>query len=448
MLRRSRERGGALVLAVITVVVLASLSAAFLSIATFQARTAARAAVAETALTVAESGVDYAIYRMNNWAVPDVNASDPPIDVSEVSIDVDGEPMQATSMTIPIGDPRIGARAIVFIIPPYEGVKGSYRIRAVGKYQDEERGVDVFVSPEVTTLFDAAAFADEKLVFGTNARVDSYNSEAGDYDGQVSGHGNEAHALTNGSLGSNGDILVDVNAKVWGNVAAAGEAELVGNASVSGAVADSNPGPAPEHKELPPIEIPLDVSAIPASAILVPTNDSRTILPGDHHFSSISTNSNSTLTIQGPARILVDDLDVASFSNITFDTEGGSVEIYGTGRFNIDSNANVSSMSERPTDVSIWITTDNYTGYENSPDGNPALPVNIDSNSALHATVYAPSAVINLNSHGSLYGAVIGKKITIDANFELHYDESILAGKASGAYAARFWRTFFPGRSL
>ena len=60
------------------------------------------------------------------------------------------------------------------------------------------------------------------------------------------------------------------------------------------------------------------------------------------------------------------------------------------------------------------------------PNGStPPGSMTISSNAALYADIYAPQSNITLSGTGDIYGAVVGKSITMSGTSNIHYDLSL-----------------------
>jgi hypothetical protein len=57
-------------------------------------------------------------------------------------------------------------------------------------------------------------------------------------------------------------------------------------------------------------------------------------------------------------------------------------------------------------------------------------------------TIYAPEASIDIDSNFQLFGAVVARRLHLDSNSQIHYDESLLRSSSSGRsdYEAIYWR--------
>lgn len=419
-MKTNSRRGSALLLATICIVIVAGMASAFLIISTTQNRTTFNASVSDICLHMAEAGIDDTINKMNGYGA----ASEGNSTVSSADY-----MCMSTVITDSVGTKNVNSGTVdrgtytVEVRPAYSG-RQTYTVRATGVQGDRKRGIEVVVQDTLTSTAGFGGFGKDRLHLDSVAKVDSYKSTLGSYASQVTGSGAAAHARTSGNVGSNSSISLDSNAKVWGNATPgpSGNVTTGSNSTITGSTA-----PAPAPQPFPPITVP----SLPSSgSVNLGSNSDGGTITGDHHYTSFQMNSNSTLTIRGPARIVADSLITDSNTVLTLDTSGGPIEIYGTGTFNVNSNSDFGTGNTEPGKVKLYLTS---TGT-----------VSVDSNASLHADVYAPNATMLLDSNGQLFGRVRAKELELNSNFSLHFDEDLGGAVAPPKYKIKSWREFNP----
>ena len=322
--------------------------------------------------------------------------------------------------------------------------KGSYQVDAVplgngltsltatgssGRYTSS---IELVIRPTVASFFRWAAFGDERMTMDSNAHVDSYDSTVGTYASQeTNGNGNSTYASDNGDVGSNADIALSSNASVHGDAqpGTASTVTITGNAFVTGSTA-----PALSPVQLPPISVP----AIPISGSQTITGN-VTIPSGSHGFDYLGLDSNATLTIIGPATLLVRNFSLLSNAQIIVDATNGGLELYVLEDFVIDSNTLIAATGYDPADVEIKLLGDNVI----DPNTNVNLAnVQFNSNAKIYGTIYAPKMAIDIDSNFELFGSIVARSVHLDSNSEIHFDENLMlgAGGGGGAYEAICWR--------
>jgi hypothetical protein len=306
------------------------------------------------------------------------------------------------------------------------------RLRANGIENGMGAAQELVVRAVPTTIWQYGAFGREYLHMDANARVDSYNSSLGTYASQaVNGSGNDQHALMNGDIGSNGSITLDVNGHVWGD-AIAGPSHtttVLGNAVVTGTTL-----PATSQVQLPAINVPAYPSL---GARTITTN--TTLVSGNYNWTNLTINSSKTLTINGPANVVVSNLELRSSSNLIVDTTNGLVTFYVIDNFVMNSNAQFRAANYVPADLRINLLSDNVI----NPEVNVQLDqVVLNSNTQIHGTVLAPNARVIIDSNFQIFGALMARSLDLHSNAFFHFDEALMNATANGVptYETLAWR--------
>jgi hypothetical protein len=276
-------------------------------------------------------------------------------------------------------------------------------------------GLEVIAESVSQGLFQFGAFGEDGVWLASNAQVDSYDSELAPY-AALNNNGSSAYCDDDGAVGSNADIEVSQNAKVWGQLAPGpgGTATVLGNAVVSGGAYAS---PAPTI--LPPIQLP---TYTPGGNLVLANNAVQTLAPGNYDFGQFQVGKNAKLTIQGPANLVVTNLEVLTGSSLRIDSTSGPVTIYVENDFLIDSNTLIAPLDLDPKGLSFQLLSDNIVDPLQLVDVDL---LDFDSNAKMYASIYAPNALVEINSNFELFGAVMAKELILDSNCKIHYDESL-----------------------
>lgn len=296
--------------------------------------------------------------------------------------------------------------------------------------------LELIVRPNAAgaNLYQWAAFGRDSMTMDSNARTDSYDSTAGSYDSQeINGSGSNAYANSDGHIGCNEDVTIDQNTKIWGDVVPGPDGELfqLGSATVSGSTA-----PATDEVVMPPLDVPVWPSAGDWSF-----NAAETLTPGKYAFDDVAVGG--TLTILGPAVVVVSNLTLKANKEIIIDGTAGPVEIYVLEDFDMNSNTLISSITNDPADVALYLESDNIIDPDIDVDLDPAN-IDFDSNSELFGTIYAPNAHVSIDSNFRLYGSLVARSVHLDSNSRVHFDENLLnraaASAGAGGYETICWR--------
>ena len=295
----------------------------------------------------------------------------------------------------------------------------------------EERGarerLELVVREIPDGFFRYAVFGDEGVTFDTSSFVDSYDSTLGVYDTQydsLSQHAGEA-----GNVGSNQNIDLETNTQIYGSANPGPEhvVNLLGpNTLVSGSTE-----PAVDLVPLPPVVVP----TIASSGNRVVKKTTLHIGPGDVHFGSVQVSSGGAIEIRGPARVVFDDLLLASNTSLKLLTTGGPVEIYGTGNFRLQANSQLVTHTISPHDAAIYLSSNNI-------DGTPRSTVEFHANSQYTGLIYAPRSSISIRTMFEIYGSVMARRVDLGSNSAIHYDVSLLFDDDNGdpVYEQVSWR--------
>jgi hypothetical protein len=278
------------------------------------------------------------------------------------------------------------------------------RLRSIGSEGRASVGIEVIAWAVPNGNYLYAAFGDEGVLINSNALIDSFDSEDGPYGGMPP-HGTLAN------VGSNQDIELSANTEVYGDVIPGPTGVLIDSAPQT--VISGSTGSAAAPVVLDPITVPPIASSGPLTV-----GGAQSLGPGPVHRSAITVQAGGTLTIVGPATLVVDDFSLNASGALIIDSASGPVEIYGTGDFELKSNSTVTTTSGQAKALAIFLTGDT--------DATPAAQIALQSNSEFTGTIYAPDADLVIESNFHLFGSVLAEQVEIASNAQLHFDEDLL----------------------
>jgi len=282
------------------------------------------------------------------------------------------------------------------------------RLRSVGNAGVRPVGVELMLERVRNGDFGRAIAGDESVLLETGCMVDSYDSGDGPYPTAV------AYANSAGHVASNDDIVFQANVAVYGDVMA-GPMGTVDD-SATGITVDGEVGMAEALIGFDPVVVPGFLSS-GSQAVIATT----LTLTGDVYYTDIDIDA-GTLVIVGPARVVLDDLDLDSMSELQIDATNGPVEIYGTGDFFLAENSDITVTTPQPRDVALYLTGSNM--------GTGTDMIILDSDGDFHGTIYAPDARIDVDNEFHVYGAVKARSVQLEFDGEVHFDEDLLYGVA------------------
>jgi hypothetical protein len=415
---RRTERGSAVITVLILAAITALIASSFLFRASQEAKLATRSLYQSVALNLAEAGLEEGLYAANSagfttangWTLVTGTANDYsktilsgfsfPQGTGAIYIRVDS----ATSMT-----PTVTAAGII-TIPRQPNVIKQLRV-AAGKRRRWANGVVV----------------KSTLTFSGNAVVDSYDSSVGVPNAAT----NKTDQATVATISTALDpITVGSNAVIYGYVATGADDPVVGSGgriygatTPSGTLVDTSRIRHDFTANLPDATIPTatatSIGVINATISLPRVGD----LPGTNGRYTYSTPSitvagGDALVVTGPVDLVVTgDISITGNAQITVGGTGSvnpSINLYSPGTVNIAGNG-ISNLTNIPAKATIW-----GTGASTATQ-----TVSIAGNGSFTGTVYAPNATVSLMGNGANMGAIIAKQATIGGNGEFHYDTQL-----------------------
>ncbi len=252
------------------------------------------------------------------------------------------------------------------------------------------------------TVYLSGIIGLQKITIGaSSALVDSYDSSAGQYS--QTNQSNDALLLSNGTITLQG-------AKVHGDMITAGNVILQANSLVTGNVVYgttfSNSGTVQGsiiHQSTTFIDAPIPDAC--GSYTKAPT----TWITGAYTYDA--TKGNLTVSGGGTATLAS---GTYCFNNVTV-SGGSTLRINGTVIINVtgkftDSGGSLQNTSYIPFNLQV---SSSYTGSNG---------VTVSGTSATYLTIYAPGTDVTISGGGPLYGALVGKTLTVSGNSFVHQD--------------------------
>jgi hypothetical protein len=247
---RAGRRGAALLYAAIIAIAMGGMCIALLGMNMSTTKVRVQTQNSERAFYAAEAGLSDAFMQMDESLIA-------PPGTTPVTIGTPGAPVALGTSSYSVVISRIDSR--------------SYSLASTGVDGRASERLELVMSEKPTGFFQYAAFGSDGVVLNSNAFIDSYDSALGTYDSQVQG-GND-FARENGTVGSNGDILLRANTEIHGD-AVPGPGHVVDD-SASNVYISGSTEPADEPFPMPPIVVP----SFPSAGNMV-GNSTVTLGPG------------------------------------------------------------------------------------------------------------------------------------------------------------------------
>lgn len=451
MVRSPRETGSILMIAMVVVLIVAGMSAAFISFAWRQNKTTLGASQGESSLNSAEAGIDDAVNKLNAMSVKTWQGSDSStagainlatgaqgtsyqiyktsdfkgmdfeaLNFGTVTDDTKKDPLTGAfySQTTFSGTVNRGGYDVT-ITPAFYG-NGQYTITSWGTHGRERKGLTVIVTPGPTNVIGDYGLVGRVTLTATssNVFVDSYKSSNGTYASQATNthtDGTTKYANANGHLGSNGDITVN-NGIVFGN-ATPGPKSIVttGKATITGSTTPAGADLViPSQTYTPPGKSPL---TWPKGLV---TLGDGTATPTTYHYSTMVTSGKGAgITVKGAVILYVDgDIGMNSTEALTFADKNSSLTIYhGSGGLTLNGQTYASGVTPKASNLQIFSAS---TG-----------DVKFNGGAEVYASVYAPDASFKQTGSSVFHGRMVANTIDIGGNMTFHRDEDVGAGPTS-----------------
>lgn len=287
-------------------------------------------------------------------------------------------------------------------------------------------------------------FADDDVVIGAGVLVDSYDSAAGPYVpavvdedkggggqldmgglsdplGGVSGGGSTSR------VGSNADIHVNGSAEqptlISGDVqpGPSGSVILGEGVTIAGSTApSSNPF------ELPGIEVPTIASK---GDMTVGARGSLSVLPaGEAAYGILRVPAGRTLTVQGPATLVVSRFRLEAGASLVLDAAQGPITIHVTQELSWAPQSNVSCTHLTPESLALQVSASEP--FDRDGDGDLDPPAQFQSSGDFLGTVYAPHSPLSIAAATEVFGAIAAQSLQLEDGAQVHFDEALAVADA------------------
>lgn len=383
--KTQRERGMALLAAIVCTMVVLALGMALVTLSTHDLKTTNEQGTMTSLRNVAEAGVDQAFKKLNTdptWRSLDKN--DANFNNAPLTATVDGVTKTLGTFTV---DPIVEQGGDFVQV-----VAHAYHPNATDPNR-LEKIVRVTAYKKWGMPFSAAAFGKSGVPLA-NGETDSYNSDNGSYGG--ANVGNKGDIRTDSTDPSS--ITIKNNGECNGKVIYGPGTDL---SKVSLDKSRINDGDSDESN---------DIMVAPNTAVMP---DVQLPSSGVTRLQNVPGFSSNTLTggILPGGTYLCDSVDIKGKSMVAIT---GKVVLYVKGNISIGGNG-IANLGA-PADLQLY--------------GLPTCTsVDISGNGQLSAAVYAPQADIVLNgggSNGQVFGALAGNRVSFNGNGTvLHYDEAL-----------------------
>jgi len=292
----------------------------------------------------------------------------------------------------------------------------------------------VYLKPQhnfVTRAIGASGNQIGAITFGVQDKVDSFNSAS--YTTALQAY-NATKQNANGNIATNGSIVFNTQAKVWGDARPGADHPFSSKPSnVSGAwgtlQAPLTTEPIPDNT----LELSGAVSSNSNSNIIkgnvndpapidadnnlsLGTQKSATLPGGTYYFKSITLGTQSTLNVGGTSKIYVDKAGISNGGNVSIGTQSnlyvnGTTVLYVLGgNVTVSTQGGINNVGV-PKNLILYST------------GNS---ISLITQTDFSGAIYAPNAAVSLTTQGDIYGALICKTFSGGTQAGMHFDLDLL----------------------
>lgn len=378
---RSR-RGGALVVALITVTVVAALGAGLVHVASSQLKRHTMSVETRRALYVAEAGLAEAWLAVTQGKSGNVGTSTQPAAFEDGCYWVEAEWLEQELISL----------------------------RSTGLVGGGRFAVESVVRRPSNPFAELGVFGDASVLLRRQSVLDAWDSAEGAYrlPGERGGFEEvPVHVRSNGDLTAKG-ITTDplTRTRILGDASPgpSGLLSLGVGVLVTGATA-----PGAEARSIPEVEVP----ELPLQGPTTYAGD-RTLSSAALGFESLHLGAGATLTLEGPLELVVGELGADPGATLRFDTSSGPVALYVTGPAQLPAGTGLETVGGGARDAALFLLEGAAAAGPPTVDFAPAgefqgLLV------APHAHLVVPAS---LRVHGALVAAQLevaeGARVTFD----------------------------------
>lgn len=290
----------------------------------------------------------------------------------------------------------------------------------------------LFIRLGYRSMFANGLTAKNQLRFnGNQVNVDSYFSANGAYD--PTNNRNDGGSVASTSVEV--DSVVIQNADVLGYVSTGGaqpkvgaQGSITGFSTPSGQKIDPTRVARDFYAEFPDVTTPSTAGATTTiTSWTLGSSGTETV----YHFHDFYVPNGYAFTISGDVTMVLDD-DLKVRGSI-YVPDGSKLTIYVDDEMDIGGNGIV-NINGKPENLQIYGTNQSTSNLQS---------MDLHGNGALAAIIYAPNANLSLKGGGGsgvFYGAAVAHNITINGNYDFHYDESLKDFAPENTYQMLEWR--------
>jgi len=438
-----KQRGSVLLTALVFAFVIALGLTSLIQLSSHALNTAQRSLYNQTAMNLAESGIEQALWSMNDgtssaWSgwTPDGNARK-----GSFTFDLGQNTTATVRVWVENANPGTGV---------YPKVVAKTSVTPPGGGSEINRYIEVTL--QKSSVFANGLVGRDYINFnGKNVVIDSYDSTQGAYEAATASGTNKYDHGSVGVLAAGTGALDIGNSSVWGTASIGASSASAISAGPHGTIGPFGTSYVPSSSPNVSTNFSAAFSDVsvptPATSYSLGAISSTTTLPRSsdsastdgryyYYISGISLAGSKNLTIDDKVVLIISNpLNSVSLAGSAGITVNGGCEclLYTGGDVDLSGNGVVNASD--PAKFQLWSTK--------AQGSSGTQTVKIVGNGEFSGIVYAPAASIQMKgggSRGAVFGAIIGQNVTMTGNANFHYDESLANFGGNARWGLRDWK--------
>jgi len=403
-MKRHKQKGYVLILAVIVMAVLLYFSAMYLNFFQAEHRIAMNNEQKLIATEAANAGIEDAVYYIQSDSSWNTGLSDVTLPHSGAKYTV----TFSKSLSLPYSTNNSKGSATVTGYNGRQVPPGFIHIVSNGFFGRNSDVQEALLSTGSSPYFTAGTFVRENITVSGSHFFDSYDSSKGDYYSTVSTTGGDVR--TNSAATS--ALVFNGYADVRGNIIAGTGGSSSATLRTNGVINYQKfATAAPTDFSFPNPTVGTSKGSFKVSAYNV-----LTLPPGT--YDSIDIKGASVITLTDGDYVIKGTLDIGASANIKI-AQGSKVRIYVLGESMDFSGSCFTNNTQIPGNLLLFggpnCTSVSMSGYGNQYVG-----------------LYAPNADLKISGSMDLYGALVGKSLDLSGYSFFHYDRALGSISSSG----------------
>ncbi|MBI3819725.1 MAG: hypothetical protein HY286_13600 [Planctomycetes bacterium] len=293
--------------------------------------------------------------------------------------------------------------------------------------------ISMVVQKSQNTIASLGFFANTQMTVGAGAIFDGYDSTMGTYDTQA--HQTAAGISTGAGAAVNANSDITVNGPTFAlnllgiPVASGPNTYIFGDAhpgisknllAMPNTVITGSTSPNVKTLGLPAVAPPSGTSLGNA----IQTQSTVTLEAGEHHYDKYRVTANCKLRLRGPEVFVLGQFTLDANAQLEFDTTDGPVLVYVSDYLCWTAKSRLVNSSKDPKNVAVLVNANKTLDY--TGDGKVDPPVTVASTGEFYGTFYSPNAAFTWPAETRVYGTVAGKQLTYAQGARCSFDKALL----------------------